>query len=167
MPRRPKPDFPQVARALKLFPEKLQRAIDARGINQQTLAEHIGVAQSNVQWWLRGKSMLSCASLIRLAIYLDVSVDDLLSLREFKGKEFARQSEIAEMSSQFLELSAKLVQLTATAPVELANDAAVTDHAPMRRLSGAVQRLVRSTNVDDSTPVDGVSLVKHPRKRPG
>lgn len=49
----------------------------ARGLSQETLAEHLGVSRQAVSNWERSESMPDTDNLLRLAEYYDISLDEL------------------------------------------------------------------------------------------
>jgi len=62
------------------FPRLLIELMQERGINQLQLSELLGVRQSQVSNWVRGKSLPGYYSIRMMAVKLKVSADYLLEL---------------------------------------------------------------------------------------
>ncbi len=60
------------------FGEQLKKAREAKGMTQQTLAEHLYVTRQAVSRWERGDRYPDLITAKKLAAFLDVSLDDLL-----------------------------------------------------------------------------------------
>jgi transcriptional regulator with XRE-family HTH domain len=56
---------------------ELQKALDKRGVTQYGLAKQLGVGQSKVNDWARGRSIPHVVTVIRISRILGVSVDEL------------------------------------------------------------------------------------------
>ena len=64
------------------FIEILKEIMFETGLNQTKFAEKIGVKQSQVSEWLKGKSKPGYDSLKAICLSLDISANRLLGLRE-------------------------------------------------------------------------------------
>lgn len=60
------------------FGERLREILKQKGISQEKLKKELPVSSSLIYKWLSGKSCPYPSTLVRLANYLDVSVDYLL-----------------------------------------------------------------------------------------
>ena len=60
------------------FGERLREILKQKGISQEKLKKELPVSSSLIYKWLTGKSKPYPTTLVRLANYLDVSVDYLL-----------------------------------------------------------------------------------------
>ena len=60
------------------FGEQLRKILKQKGISQEKLKRELPVSSSLIYKWLTGKSLPYPTTLIRLANYLDVSIDFLL-----------------------------------------------------------------------------------------
>ncbi len=61
---------------------ELKMMLDKKGITQEQLAEAVGVSQPMISYFIRGYKDPSVAVLKRMADYLGVSMDDLVSADE-------------------------------------------------------------------------------------
>ena len=66
------------------FGEQLKKAREAKGMTQQTLAEHLYVTRQAVSRWEHGDRYPDLITAKKLAAFLDVSLDDLLQADEMK-----------------------------------------------------------------------------------
>lgn len=66
------------------FGEQLKKAREAKGMTQQTLAEHLYVTRQAVSRWECGDRYPDLITAKKLAAFLEVSLDDLLSTDEMK-----------------------------------------------------------------------------------
>jgi len=64
------------------FPQKLNKIIKDRGLNQLSLAGLLGIRQSQISNWLNGKSLPGYYSLKLICQKLDLSADFLLGLKD-------------------------------------------------------------------------------------
>jgi len=62
---------------LQLFSETVTSILDLRGLNQADLARGIGTDARNVSNWLRRKATPNAVWVVKIADYLDVSLDKL------------------------------------------------------------------------------------------
>lgn len=60
------------------FPQELRTRRIAAGLTQQQLSEHIGVRQSVISLYEKGRSMPSLDTLVKMADTLDCTIDDLV-----------------------------------------------------------------------------------------
>lgn len=83
-------------------------------ISQEELADSINVSRGNVGDWERGRAKPGAEALISLSRYFNVSVDWILTGREFESREDARifVQSVIEASPEELELLAKIKQLS-------------------------------------------------------
>ena len=70
------------------FIEILKEIMKEKGLNQTTLAEKVGVKQSQVSEWLKGKSKPGYDSLRAICKSINISGDEILGLNE----EFIKKS---------------------------------------------------------------------------
>lgn len=63
------------------FGERLSQILSAKKISQEKLKRELPVSASVLYKWISGKSSPTSTSLIRLACYLDCSVDSLIGRR--------------------------------------------------------------------------------------
>ena len=76
------------------FGEQLRKAREAKGMTQQTLAEHLYVTRQAVSRWECGDRYPDLIMAKKLADFLEVSLDDLLSADEMK--KAAERNQIIE-----------------------------------------------------------------------
>ena len=76
------------------FGEQLRKAREAKGMTQQTLAEHLYVTRQAVSRWECGDRYPDLITAKKLADFLEVSLDDLLSADEMK--KVAERNQIIE-----------------------------------------------------------------------
>lgn len=76
------------------FGEQLRKAREAKGMTQQTLAEHLYVTRQAVSRWECGDRYPDLIMAKKLADFLEVSLDDLLSADEMK--KVAERNQIIE-----------------------------------------------------------------------
>ncbi len=76
------------------FGEQLKKAREAKGMTQQTLAEHLYVTRQAVSRWECGDRYPDLITAKKLAAFLEVSLDDLLSTDEMK--KVAERNQIIE-----------------------------------------------------------------------
>ena len=76
------------------FGEQLKKAREAKGITQQTLAEHLYVTRQAVSRWECGDRYPDLITARKLAAFLEVSLDELLSTDEMK--KVAERNQIIE-----------------------------------------------------------------------
>lgn len=60
------------------FPEKMQQLRKEKGVSQETLAEHLGVARQTVSKWENGQALPEIDTLIRLSDLYGVSLDQMV-----------------------------------------------------------------------------------------
>ena len=77
------------------FGEQLRKAREAKGMTQQTLAEHLYVTRQAVSRWECGDRYPDLIMAKKLAAFLEVSLDDLVSTDEMK--KVAERNQIIEM----------------------------------------------------------------------
>mgnify|MGYP002515604610 CR=1 FL=1 len=58
--------------------EKIKTLLDEKGISQADLAENVGVSQAMISYIIKGFKMPSVPLLNRIAVYLGVTMDDLI-----------------------------------------------------------------------------------------
>ena len=63
---------------IDLFPEKLKKAIKAKGFTQTGLAKQANLPFETVSKWVRGKSFPRLDSLVLIANVLEISIDELM-----------------------------------------------------------------------------------------
>lgn len=66
------------------FGEQVRRAREAKGMTQQTLADHLYVTRQAVSRWECGNRYPDLITAKKLAAFLEVSLDELLSTEELK-----------------------------------------------------------------------------------
>ena len=76
------------------FGEQLRKAREAKGMTQQTLAEHLYVTRQAVSRWECGDRYPDLIMAKKLAAFLEVSLDDLVSTDEMK--KVAERNQIIE-----------------------------------------------------------------------
>ena len=76
------------------FGEQLKKAREAKGMTQQTLAEHLYVTRQAVSRWECGDRYPDLIMARKLAAFLEVSLDDLLSTEELE--KVAERNQIIE-----------------------------------------------------------------------
>lgn len=81
MPRRPKIKMPPLNLAGESIGKRLATIRKARGFTQKELAERIGTIQALVSDYERDKLRLNAEMTIRFAQALEVSADEILSLK--------------------------------------------------------------------------------------
>jgi len=71
-----------------------------KNVTQEALAEHLGITQQSVGKWERGEGFPDITLLPKIALYFNVSIDDLLNVGqariEEKIKEYTEQAKIFE-----------------------------------------------------------------------
>ncbi|MBR7099586.1 MAG: helix-turn-helix transcriptional regulator [Clostridia bacterium] len=65
------------------FTDNLKQLMKDNNLNQTTLSEKIGIAQSAISSWLSGKKEPSITSLWLLADLFDVDIDYLIGRKDF------------------------------------------------------------------------------------
>ena len=69
-----------------------------KNITQETLAEYLGITQQSVGKWERGEGFPDIVLLPKIALYFNVSIDELLNVGqariEEKINEYTEQSKI-------------------------------------------------------------------------
>ncbi|MBR7100423.1 MAG: helix-turn-helix transcriptional regulator [Clostridia bacterium] len=65
------------------FTDNLKQLMKDNNLNQTTLSEKIGIAQSAISAWLSGKKEPSITSLWLLADLFDVDIDYLIGRKDF------------------------------------------------------------------------------------
>lgn len=70
------------------FSENLKWVMDVRNVNQKQLAEVLGIARETVNSYVSGKRTPDLEKLVKIANYLNVSIDDLAG-------RYTRQQELA------------------------------------------------------------------------
>lgn len=73
------------------FAENVTKLRRARGITQETLADFIGVTKASVSKWETGQSLPDVPTLLLLAAYYGVTLDELLGYRPELSKEQIRK----------------------------------------------------------------------------
>ena len=53
-----------------------------RGLSQQALARHIGVSQKAVDYWERGVNEPVASNILSLAVFFNVTTDELLGRKD-------------------------------------------------------------------------------------
>ncbi len=73
-----------------------------KNVTQETLAEYLGITQQSVGKWERGEGFPDISLLPKIALYFNVSIDDLLNVGQArideKIKEYTEQSKVFEKS---------------------------------------------------------------------
>lgn len=64
------------------FKERLKEIMLWKGLKQQELADMLGIDQSNIPKWLKGKSLPSLEIFYRLCLILHEESDYLLGLKD-------------------------------------------------------------------------------------
>ncbi len=73
------------------FADNVSQLRRARGITQETLADFVGVTKASVSKWETGQSLPDIATLLLLAAYYDVTLDELLGYRpELSGEQIRK-----------------------------------------------------------------------------
>lgn len=72
---------------MKIFRERLRETRIDRGLSQKQLAEIIKTTNSSISDWENGRSQPDLATIVRLALSFDVSVDYLLGLEDETGQK--------------------------------------------------------------------------------
>lgn len=67
--------------------ENIRRLRTQKGVTQETLAGFLGVSSQAVSKWERGDGLPDITMLPPLAAYFDVTLDELMSMNEFRNKE--------------------------------------------------------------------------------
>lgn len=70
-----------------VFAKKLKKAMDAKSITQKALAEHLGFSRQTVGYYLQGQSEPRFDTLVKIANFLDVSTDYLLTDTDIRTNE--------------------------------------------------------------------------------
>ncbi len=65
------------------FPNRLQKLRERRQISQKTLGELCGLSKNMIARYERGQREPSVETLVAIADFFDVSVDDLLGRKNF------------------------------------------------------------------------------------
>lgn len=92
---------------------KLREALTARGVRQEDLAEVLGITQSAVSWWVRGKGRPSIEVIPALAAALDADSIDLALTWWPELAELDRLAEVRRITAG--ATAEQLSQLEATA----------------------------------------------------
>ena len=71
-----------------------------KNVTQEALAEYLGITQQSVGKWERGEGFPDITLLPKIALYFNVSIDDLLNVGqariEEKIKEYTEQAKVFE-----------------------------------------------------------------------
>ena len=70
------------------FGERLREARSLRGLTQARLAEMLGISPRVYNRWERGAAVPRLDTVVRVAEILDVSLDELVGLKETDASEF-------------------------------------------------------------------------------
>jgi transcriptional regulator with XRE-family HTH domain len=92
MPRKSRLELPPLELGEETIGQRIAGLRKERGYTQQELAEHIGLIQSLVSDYERGKLRLNAEMLARFAIALEVSADEILGLKDRPQKTGAPKS---------------------------------------------------------------------------
>ena len=63
---------------MKVFGERLKEIREERGVSMSELARQMGTSQQNISRWEKGERVPSGETLIKLADFLNVSIDYLV-----------------------------------------------------------------------------------------
>ncbi len=63
---------------------KLSEILKKRGIKQKWIAEKLGVSETVVSNWVKGKHIPQPKYILKLAVLLNVSIEDLISIKNNK-----------------------------------------------------------------------------------
>lgn len=82
--------------------ENLKSLRQKKKITQEALAEYLGITQQSVGKWERGEGFPDITLLPKIALYFNVSIDDLLSVGQARNEarinEYSKEAEIFEKS---------------------------------------------------------------------
>ena len=83
------------------FSEKLKKLRIEKGITQKELAEKLFVSRSSVAKWEQGRGYPGLETLEKLAVIFDVTIDDLLTAKEYKSMTIscAKRTKINEQAN--------------------------------------------------------------------
>ena len=70
---------------MKVFQEKLKELRKEQGLMQKSIAEILQTTNSSISDWECGRSQPDLATLVKIAVFFDVSVDYLLGLEDEMG----------------------------------------------------------------------------------
>ncbi|MBO5481068.1 MAG: helix-turn-helix transcriptional regulator [Clostridia bacterium] len=68
---------------MKVFGERVKATLKENGRTQKALAAAINVQPSTLCEWLNGNNQPPMQAIVDIAVYLDVSTDYLLGLKEY------------------------------------------------------------------------------------
>jgi transcriptional regulator with XRE-family HTH domain len=88
------------------FKESLKKLRREKNISQETLAKYLCITQQSVGKWERGEGFPDITLLPKIALYFNVSIDDLLNVGQARADEKLKEYE------QEASLSNSLLQLT-------------------------------------------------------
>ena len=64
---------------MNIFAENLKRLMDQKGVDQQTVADAIGVSYATMSYYVRAKKYPRLKNMLALQIYFGVDLDELRS----------------------------------------------------------------------------------------
>jgi len=73
---------------------KFGEILKKRGIKQKHIAEKLGVSESSVSHWVKGKNMPKAKYILKLTLLLNVSIEELINEKIFsskRGEEWRRK----------------------------------------------------------------------------
>ena len=73
--------------------ESLKKLRQEKNISQETLAKYLGITQQSVGKWERGEGFPDITLLPKIALYFNVSIDDLLDVGQARLDEKIKQYE--------------------------------------------------------------------------
>lgn len=93
----------------KIFANNLQRLLDDNDIKQYELAKGIGVANSNITFWLRGESYPRISTMQKIADYFRVPIESLTTPQPTTDED-AKRKEFESLLAQMTDEEKKLVR---------------------------------------------------------
>ena len=107
--------------------ETLRKLRNNKGVTQEALAKYLGITPQSVGKWERGEGFPDITLLPKLALYFDVTVDELLSIDrvriEAKINEYLKESSVCKLEGD----NAKNLEIWERAYAELPNECRVIE----------------------------------------
>ena len=104
------------------FGRKIQEILSNKGLNQSDLAKTLRVSRNTINAYVRGQSLPSPASLVKLAEHFDMSTEDLLPVTVRRPEQPSMTMKITDDGNAFLTINKKLTQSTAAKIVTLVSE---------------------------------------------
>ncbi len=93
-----------------IIAENLKRLRDEKGLNQQDVAEAIGLKLQTYSAYERGRSEAPAEALIRLAMFYEITLDELMQRDNRSKYQMKKKLKLSEADRQLQELKEMLAQ---------------------------------------------------------